>query len=61
MHHFDSDHHYVDIDDQKLIKSLAQVLIHEVASQAVHSASSDSLTACVLRLLIIKKYDLFIH
>ena len=61
MHHFDSDHHYVDVNDKRLIEFLAQVSIREVARQAVCSASSDFLTAYILHLLIIKKYDLSVH
>ncbi len=61
MHYFNNNHHYVNVDDQKLIESFTQVLIHKVARQAVHSASSNSLTACVLHLLIVKKYDLSVH
>jgi len=61
VHYFNNDHYYVDVDDQRLIESLAQVSIHEVARQTVHFASLNSLTACILRLLIIKKYDFFVH
>jgi len=61
VHHFNSNHCYVDVNDQKLIKSFAQVLICKVVRQTVHSVSSNSLTADVLRLSIIERYDLFVH
>jgi len=61
VHYFNNDHYYVDVDDQKLIKFFAQVLICKVAKQIVCSASSNSLTAYVLHLLIIERYDLSVH
>jgi len=61
VHYFNSDHHYVNVDDQRLIEFFAQVSICKVVKQAVCSASSDSLTAYILHLSIIEKYDLSVH